>query len=241
MVFDPGTYYFDFTTTGTHVWSPQKTVVGGTPTGTKSNTAPAVPGACVNPITTSAAVGVQFVFGGDSRVDLGASNWEICASYHAASIPTAIYGLKTNIVNGANTAHAQSGCIVLIGSNGCPLFTSSNGGKPVFYSQGFAYAPLASINLQLNNTGSQIFNFGLVLRGLFLDINPQLQGQTIISIPDNTPGYGTPDTIVDLEVHVCPGASTCNASGRLQLRARVDITPVGGSRQVKILSWSEQR
>jgi hypothetical protein len=238
MLFDPGTYYFDFANPN-NVWTVSTTVVGGTPTGAKSNTAPSVPGACVNPITTSSAVGVQFVFAGQSQVKLGSSNWEICASYHATSIPTAIYGLKADIVNGSNTAHAQSGCVIAVG--GCPLFSSTNGGKPVFYSQGFAYAPKASMNLELNNSPGQIFNFGLVLRGLYMDINPQLQGFTLISIPDNTPGYGTPDTIVDLEVHVCPGASTCSGSGKLQLRARVDITPVGGSRQVKILSWSEQR
>jgi hypothetical protein len=239
MLFDPGTYYFDFNT-GSDDWVTKGTVVGGTLTGTKSNTAPAVPGACVSPITTKSAVGVQFVFGGASRIRLDqGTNMEICASYHATTIPTTIYGLKSPIVNGAYTVHAESECILQV--NGCQLISSDLGHSAVFYSQGFAYAPLASMNLQLNNTSGPVFNFGLVLRGLYMNVKPQLQGQTLISIPDDTPGYATPDTIVDLEVHVCPGASTCSASGKLQLRARVDITPVGGSRQVKILSWSEQR
>jgi hypothetical protein len=65
----------------------------------------------------------------------------------------------------------------------------------------------------------------------------------LISIPDNSPGYGTADTIADVTVYVCPGAATCSASGTVKLRARVNIndptgSPVAGNRRITILSWN---
>jgi hypothetical protein len=55
-----------------------------------------VPGACQNPIKDDSAVGVQFIFGGDSQLQLtGTADAEICASYHAHRPPIAIYGMQT--------------------------------------------------------------------------------------------------------------------------------------------------
>jgi Tfp pilus assembly protein PilX len=247
--FDPGQYYFDFQGTGTHVWDIGNTVVGGTLTAAKSNNAPAVPGACVNPITTTSAVGVQFAFGGDSQIvfDKGAM-FEICATYSATTIPTAAYGLKTTLGSGANTVHAESGCITAVGAGNCNLFNApGNGTKPDFYFEGFAYAPLATATLTVNNTSAQHFNFGVVFRTLSLTTTGSVDTNVpIISLPDNSPGYGTSSTIVDLNVYICPGVSTCGATGTLQLTARVLVydptgSPVTGSRQMKILSWSQIR
>jgi hypothetical protein len=55
-----------------------------------------VPGACQNPIKDVAAVGVQFLFGGDSQLQLSGNNAdaEICASYHSDRPPIAFFGLK---------------------------------------------------------------------------------------------------------------------------------------------------
>src|SRR5205807_2675450 len=79
--FDPGQYYFDFTT-GSHIWDVTNTVVGGTLTAPKTDTPPSVPKACVNPINTMSAVGVEFAFGGDSQVVFDKSSaFEICATY----------------------------------------------------------------------------------------------------------------------------------------------------------------
>jgi hypothetical protein len=250
--FHPGTYYFDFTVGTARVWDVATTVVGGTPTTTLTSTPPTLPGSCVNPINSATAQGVEFAFGGTSQVKLDKNaNFEICATYQASTPPTAIYGLKTDVTNGGTaTAHAQTGCIrLVVTAGGCAMVTSSNGDKPVFYVQGFAYAPFASMNLQLNNTSQQIFNFGIVLRGIYVDINPQIQGQTVISIPDNSPGYGIAQTIVDLDVYVCVGASTCTTtspSAKLKLRARVLIkdptgSPLSGKREITVLSWSMQR
>jgi hypothetical protein len=246
--FQPGQYYFDFQGTGTHVWDVTNTVVGGTLSGAKTNSPPAVPRACVNPITTTTAVGVQFAFGGDSQLvfDKGAA-FEICATYSGTSIPTVAYGLKATLGSGANTAHAESGCIVATGSGGCNLFNvTTNGQKPDFYFQGFAYAPRAAANLQVNNTSAQHFNFGVVFRTLSLSITGSVDTSVpIISLPDDSPGYGTASTVVDLNVYVCPGAATCTANDTLKLTARVLVydssgSPVAGRRQMKILSWAQR-
>jgi Tfp pilus assembly protein PilX len=255
LLFDPGTYYFDFTA-GSHVWTVNGTMVAGTVPGITPGAAPAaaavptVPGACVNPISSPSAVGVQFVFGGDSQLVFAKNSLaEVCASYHATSIPTALYGLKSNIVNGAYTAHAQSGCITLAG--GCKLVSDgTNGTKPTFFFEGFVYAPRASIDIAVNNTAQPYFNFGVVLRTLTLTTTASASTAAFISLPDNSPGYGTAATMLDLSVYVCPGVttSTCatDAGRQLQLTARVQLrdptgSPVAGAREVTILSWSGPR
>jgi hypothetical protein len=248
LYFAPGLYYFDFTT-GSHVWSVDTSVVGGALSAAKTNTAPAVPGACVNPITSVSAVGVEFAFGGDSQVtfDKG-SNFEICATYSKTSIPTVAYGLKSDIGSGANTARGENGCIQAVGSGNCNLFNVRvPGDKPEFYFEGFVYAPRATADLSVNNTSAQHFNFGVVFRTLALATTGSADTTAIISLPDNSLGYGTASTIVDLSVYVCPGASTCSSStGHLQLIARVLVndptgTPVSGAREIKVLSWSNIR
>lgn len=127
--FKPGNYYFDFrdeTCTdicpngvfaGTeNVWTiPRgKDVLGGTPTNPVTGAVLAlppsslptdddnelIPGNCQSPITNVNAVGVQFVFGGNSRLYLAGggsrgARMELCASYHANRPPIEIYGLKT--------------------------------------------------------------------------------------------------------------------------------------------------
>jgi Tfp pilus assembly protein PilX len=248
IYFDPGVYYFDFTTGSTHVWTISGTVVAGALTSAKTDAAPAVPGACVNPINTTAASGVEFAFGGDSQVVFAkGAGFEACATYSATSIPTVVYGLKANIGSGANIAHAQSGCITLAaGSGNCNLFNvPGNGTKPDFYFQGFVYAPRSTADLSVNNTSAQHFNFGVVFRTLALSTTGSAGTAAIISLPDNSPGYGTASTIVDLTVYVCPGASTCSTGGRLQLTARVLIhdpsgSPIAGAREMKTLSWGQQ-
>jgi hypothetical protein len=246
LYFSPGTYYFDFTT-GSHVWGINGTVVAGTLTASMTNTPPSVPGACVNPIDTVTAVGVEFVFGGDSQIDLQkGGESEFCATYHTSSIPTVFYGLKTNVGSGANIAHAQSGCVIAVG--GCDVVSDGgNGTKPDFFFEGFVYAPLASVDIAVNNTTKPFFNFGLITRSLAISTTGSAITVPFISLPDNSVGYGTAATLVDLTVYVCPGASSCSsASGKLALTARVNVTdpsgsPVSGQRQITILSWSSRR
>ncbi len=101
--FQPGTYYFDFQNSGSHQWLVKDgQLIGGTPTDGSGNpmTRPVnpmtVPGACLNPIDSATAVGVQFLFGGDSRLQFaGSADGEICASYHTNRPPIAIYGVRS--------------------------------------------------------------------------------------------------------------------------------------------------
>ena len=106
--FTPGTYYFDFHNSanpllgGSDVWTINNgQLVAGTPTnaaGTvlaKPASPATIPGACQNPIKSTSAVGVQFIFGGDSRLEFtGSADAEICASYHTGRPPIALYGMR---------------------------------------------------------------------------------------------------------------------------------------------------
>lgn len=110
--FTPGTYYFDFRNSaavrpsslpgGDDVWTVDNGfLVGGTPTDdsgriiAKPPVPAKIPAACDNPIDDAKAVGVQFVFGGDSRLAVKAGQAEICGSYSAQRPPLALYGLTS--------------------------------------------------------------------------------------------------------------------------------------------------
>lgn len=108
-VFLPGPYYFDFHNNSadptyspfamsggtSDVWTINNTVVGGD----TSNGTGQVPGRCKNPVDSRASTGnagVQFVFGGDSRVLLGSgASVEVCAPRlpQQEQEPIAIFGL----------------------------------------------------------------------------------------------------------------------------------------------------
>lgn len=111
--FKPGAYYFDFHNTGANanplldsaggnIWTIDTgKLVAGTPVnGTGQVIAqpplnPTIPGSCNNPIKDANAVGVQFIFGGDSQLAVKAGQAEICGTYSATRPPVAIYGLKS--------------------------------------------------------------------------------------------------------------------------------------------------
>lgn len=108
--FKPGIYFFDFhngdgaplpaAPPEGRVWTikdKDTKVVGGTPKGwVPGVTAPSLPGACVSPLDVALPnVGVQFVFGGDSRLDVQDGAVELCGQYSATRPPIALYGAKT--------------------------------------------------------------------------------------------------------------------------------------------------
>lgn len=92
--FSPGIYYFDFPD-GTAAWDPAVDIVGGTlkaPVTTSSTSVP-IPGAC-----DEAADGVQFIFGGESRLSMAHASIELCGSVNATNHEEhkiVYYGLKT--------------------------------------------------------------------------------------------------------------------------------------------------
>ncbi|MCW2758550.1 MAG: hypothetical protein JWO46_2296 [Nocardioidaceae bacterium] len=128
--FKPGTYYFDFHnnscvnvcpanlygsgTFADDVWAVpgDAPVIGGTPINAAGNVVsipsanPTMPGSCQSPITDVHAVGVQFVFGGDSHMTLAKNaSMELCGTYHADRPPIEIYGLKTGSTPTSATAN----------------------------------------------------------------------------------------------------------------------------------------
>lgn len=111
--FKPGTYYFDFRnsdnpalTTGANVWRIQSgRLLGGTPVDAAGTVLPqplptaGMPGACQNPIESTDAKGVQFIFGGDSQLSITGGDFEICGTYSETRPPIAFYGLKSGIAS----------------------------------------------------------------------------------------------------------------------------------------------
>jgi hypothetical protein len=113
--FTPGTYYFDFhnqnvakptaanpllNSTAGDTWTMKdgQLLAGRPPVDAAGNVVPpsqpvTMPGACENPIKTTTAQGVQFIFGGDSQLAVKAGDIEICGTYHSTRLPLAVYGV----------------------------------------------------------------------------------------------------------------------------------------------------
>ncbi|HEY0616025.1 MAG TPA: hypothetical protein VGD15_00500 [Kribbella sp.] len=116
--FKPGAYYFDFHNTtnpllsaGENVWTiDDGNLVAGTPAnGAGAPAVPAtIPGACASPLA-GAAGGVQFIFGGDSRLVVKSGRAELCGSYSSTKPAVAVYGLTT----GAETVTSRTGADAL--------------------------------------------------------------------------------------------------------------------------------
>lgn len=122
-----------------------------------------------------------------------------------------------------------------------------------FVVQGATWAPHGYISLDpgSDNQALVAFRWGLVALGVDFKAQPPQQfGYPLVSIPDPGTGLGPKVTIVDLEVHVCVEAGSCSSGGTHALTARVQITdppygasgaPEPGRRQIKVLSWAEQK
>lgn len=99
-----GVYHFDFSDTGSHKWTIAGVdVVGGTiPVG---HTASDLSSTCVGPTCLppgqrcdQEANGVQFIFGGDSQLNVASGGLELCAQPSTTEQQIAIYGVKANSV-----------------------------------------------------------------------------------------------------------------------------------------------
>jgi hypothetical protein len=103
MRFQPGNYYFNFTNGGTHLWTindANLNLIGGTPKGwdPAAATKPTIPfpGGCKTDQDPTPNDGVQFIFGGDSRVTASAGDIELCAQPSTTSQEIAIYGVPAS-------------------------------------------------------------------------------------------------------------------------------------------------
>jgi hypothetical protein len=125
--FKPGVYYFDFHNTGANanplldskggnLWTVNDGyLVAGTPVDrsgvviAKPPVPATIPGSCNNPINDANAVGVQFIFGGDSRIAIKAGQAEFCGTYSTSKPPVAIYGLKSGTDTPVTTTLSPNG------------------------------------------------------------------------------------------------------------------------------------
>ena len=82
------------------------------------------------------------------------------------------------------------------------------GNNTLLYVQGTTYAPLASLNLSLNNIAESVFRFGVIARSLsiFETASFSYPG-AVIELPDNSPGWGFDGTLVQLKVYLCPNSA----------------------------------
>ena len=123
FLFKPGVYYFDFrneempagSTTvaaGSNEWTISNGhagfyVIGGTKQNWNASTQTPnnFPGSCVSPLTaTTNNEGVQFVFGGSSRMNVKAGNVELCGQYQIDRPALVIYGAKTGATAASQSA-----------------------------------------------------------------------------------------------------------------------------------------
>lgn len=136
-----------------------------------------------------------------------------------------------------------SNCVTTVG--GCYIIDTDK--RAQAYLQGTTYVPLGAIDLQVANTVGQVFRWGVVGRSLNSNLNGASPPGALIELPDNSPGFGIDNTLVQLKIYVCPGQGTCSASGTLALKVRAQIVDADGDastindRSINVLSWSEQR
>ncbi|GAA1976626.1 hypothetical protein GCM10009798_42280 [Nocardioides panacihumi] len=148
-------------------------------------------------------------------------------------------------LRGETTAAVPGNTVATVG--GSPV-VKALGNNTLVYIQGTTYAPLASLDLSLNNIAESVFRFGVIARSLsiFETASFSYPG-AVIELPDNSPGWGFNGTLVQLKVYLCPNSATCSAAtGMLSLTSRVQVwdptgTPVPNQRQIGVLSWSHRR
>ncbi|WP_067429593.1 hypothetical protein [Nocardioides jensenii] len=148
-------------------------------------------------------------------------------------------------LRGQTTTAIPGNTVATVG--GAPLIQAL-GNTTTLYIQGTSYAPLASIDLALNNIAESVFRFGVIARSLkIFETGSFDYPGWVIELPENSPGFGIETTMVRLEVYLCPGVATgCTPSGSPDLTTRVKIFDQGGTpgpphRQISVLSWSHRR
>jgi hypothetical protein len=259
--FSPGTYYFDYGDT----WTWPTTLVAGTPTSgpTTDNSdgkpvTPALtaidpaqastlaglaqanlPNACADPAVQKDYRGVQFVFGGSSRVVATGGSAQICASYSDSSAPTAIYGAPNTVNVTGGSVPGQSLCTPAAAPTTCtdPLLQFDGAEVRV---NGYVYAPAGAVTVAAPS--DNMFNWGAAL--LTLGVTGSASSP-LAQLPTTNAGYTETTTTITIrtykyvDVWVCPASSTpCSTTGTPDLRIKAQYEDDGG--KVTVLSWSTQ-
>jgi len=263
--FNPGTYYFDFRDAGPHqlMFNHSGWVVGGKANVTGALTAAKIStdvtngvATCVPPTVsgTTPNTGVEFVFGGDSRMAVSqqsssnSPNVQLCASNSSSGPPIAIYGLKVGIGLAPFDVSPENGCITstpYVSQGGtasrCAVILTDNSPKTSFTVYGTTYTPFAPIDIFLNNFTNQVFRWGLVARTFLLGAtgSPDFS-QAVISVPADAPAPFAIPSVMYLNVFVCSGPGPCAATGTPKLRVKAQLSTTTPT-SVTVLSWSQQR
>ncbi len=130
-------------------------------------------GSLCDPATNTDHPGVEFIFGGQSRMLVTDGKTELCSPVVGTRQQIAMYGVKT----GQGQLKAQDGCIVAQpydpnGSSVCAMVKAPQGSKPAFIVHGTIYAPHAAIDLSLQGVGYQVVSRGIIARVVVLRISP---------------------------------------------------------------------
>lgn len=162
--FEPGVYYFDFVNAGSHEWTVSGNgtmVVAGEPNGWVAATPkPSVsfPGACKT-ADDGGTDGVQFIFGGDSRVYVNDAQFELCAKPTASEQQIAIYGMPSGATPAAATATRVP---TTNPANSSPGFTAPSNAYAIDETPTRLTTDFGATNPSANVTGSvTLAGFGL--------------------------------------------------------------------------------
>lgn len=109
--FASGPYYFDFRDeergTGSNTWNIATRLIGG------EYVQDTIPGACRSPIFNDSVTGVQFVFGGTSRITVSdTAHIELCGPDNDGEPPATLYQQQTGSTAAAGTTGPEAAQIV---------------------------------------------------------------------------------------------------------------------------------
>lgn len=229
----PGVYYFDFPA-GNSTWTIKKSggirVVAGEQSGWYINdaTSPSgltVPGGCVTEATNPNTDGVQFIFGGESHIDMQGGKLEVCPKATQTEQEIAIYG--TGGVGPAAPGYSSpSGCVVTVT---CPLISATSTNSEI-YVRGTVYAPAALIDVQAPNNASVSFvGRGVIAKYLKINLPSSNPNKISVQIPPFT-GSGPGGPYNELVL-------TASINSRPRLRAKVHFE----GNVATVLDWSVLR
>lgn len=112
---------------------------------------------------------------------------------------------------------AASGCLIAT-SGGCPLITISNNPGTSVVVTGSAYAPASVLDISLNNVQAQVFNRGVIVRGIRANItgSSSFTGNAI-GLPSGGGTAGTRTVLLTAYVS-CSPPSGCKPKVRAKVR-----------------------
>ena len=240
--FASGAYYFDFRDEGhlagdLNVWTIDTNVVGGETTGS------AIPGACRSAITNPSVTGVQFVFGGNSRMSLtDRAKVELCGPSNGGEAPMTLYQQPSGTTGSTTSLDDRSAAVATVQSGGKfnPVVVTPVG---TTVRDAVAAADSASVKWTIksnadNQAGLDLRDFpGLAgipagsditsarvrvkyaktsTRSLTVTVKDQLPAGVVVTPPDAA-GWGTADVAAQLRDQLEGGAFDANKP-TLQLR-----------------------